>query len=51
MPEMRIDVLKDQNAKLVAVIKLMLTTTGNVNGRAIAESLIADTKEGVRHDV
>ena len=40
MAETRIDILRDENAALKAAIRVMLSSTGEIKGRAIAEHLV-----------
>lgn len=42
MPEMRIDKAADEITHLKAVIRLMLTSTGELKGRALAEQAVGD---------
>lgn len=45
MAETRIDKLRDANVALLACIKLMLTTPGNLNGRSLGEFLVNDSEK------
>lgn len=47
MAEMRIDKAADEITHLKAIIRLMLTTSGELKGRALAEQAVGDYRQPI----